>query len=156
MLPVGVFRDAPLGVVGDVATLMNLHAIQLHGREDIEYVQALRRELPRGCEIWRAVSVGRDPLTARGGDRILFDNGDGGTGRSFDWESVRGHKLLGRSLIAGGIGAHNARAAFALGAYAIDVGSAVDALPGVKSSARIRQLFETLRPRSREGLRQCA
>jgi indole-3-glycerol phosphate synthase/phosphoribosylanthranilate isomerase len=156
MLPVGVFRNAPLGMVGDLATLMNLHAVQLHGGEDIEYVQGLRRELPRGCEIWRAVSVGRDPLTARGGDRIVFDNGDGGTGRSFDWQEVRGHKLLGRSLIAGGIGAHNARSAFALGAYAIDVGSAVDAMPGIKSSARIRDLFETLRPRSREGLRQCA
>ena len=156
MLPVGVFRDAPLGIIGDVATLMNLHAAQLHGSEDFEYVQALRRELPRGCEIWKSVSVGRDPLSARSGDRIVFDNGDGGTGRSFDWQAIRGHRLLGRSLIAGGIGAHNARAAFALGAYAIDVGSAVDAMPGRKSSARIRNLFERLRPPSREDLRQCA
>jgi indole-3-glycerol phosphate synthase / phosphoribosylanthranilate isomerase len=156
MLPVGVFRNAPLAVVCDIATLMNLHAVQLHGSEDVEYVQALRRELPRACEIWGAVSVGRDPLTARGCDRIVFDNGDGGTGRTFDWQAVRGHQLLGRSIIAGGIGAHNAKAALALGAFAIDVGSAVDAMPGVKASARIRQLLEALRPRSREGLRQCA
>jgi indole-3-glycerol phosphate synthase/phosphoribosylanthranilate isomerase len=156
MLPVGVFRNAPLGAVGDIATLMNLHAVQLHGSEDFEYVQALRRELPRACEIWKAVSVGRDPLSARGGDRIVFDNGDGGTGRSFDWQAIRGHRLLGRSLIAGGIGAHNAQAAFALGAYAIDVGSAVEAQPGRKSPARIGNLFETLRPPSRGGLHQCA
>jgi indole-3-glycerol phosphate synthase/phosphoribosylanthranilate isomerase len=135
---------------------MNLHAVQLHGAEDFEYVQALRRELPRACEIWKAVSVGRHPLSARSGDRIVFDNGDGGTGRSFDWQAIRGHQLLGRSLIAGGIGSHNAEAAFALGAYAVDVGSAVDAMPGLKSSARIRALFERLRPPSREGLRQCA
>ncbi len=156
ILPVGVFRDAPLGIVGDVATLMNLHAVQLHGREDSEYLQALRRELPGACEIWKGVSVGRDPLSARSGDRIVFDNGDGGTGRGFDWQAIRGHRLLGRSLIAGGIGAHNAQAAFALGVYAIDVGSAVDAMPGRKSAARIGNLFETLRPPSREGLRQCA
>jgi indole-3-glycerol phosphate synthase/phosphoribosylanthranilate isomerase len=154
--PVGVFRNAPLGVVGDVATLVNLHAVQLHGSEDFEYVQALRSELPRDCEIWKAVSVGRDPLSAKSGDRIVFDNRDGGTGRSFEWQVIRGHRLLGRSLIAGGIGAHNARAALALGAYAIDVGSAVDAAPGTKSAARIHNLFEALRPPSREGLRQCA
>ena len=156
MLPVGVFRNAPLGVIGDVATLMNLNAVQLHGAEDADYVQALRRELPRDCEIWKAVSVGRDPPIARGADRIVFDSGDGGTGRTFDWREVRRHPLLGRSLIAGGIGAHNAEAAFALGAFAIDVGSAVDAMPGLKSSAKIRALFETLRAPSREDLRQCA
>ena len=38
--------------------------------------------LPRDCEIWTAVSVGREPLASRGGDRLLFDNGDGGSGRS--------------------------------------------------------------------------
>lgn len=156
MLPVGVFRDAPLGTIGDVATLMNLHAVQLHGREDVEYVQALRRELPRDCEIWKGVSVGRDALSARAGDRIVFDNGSGGTGQPFDWRLVKGHPLMDRSLIAGGIGAHNARAALLLGAYAIDVGSAVDALPGIKSAPRIRELFDTLRPRSRQGFRQCA
>ena len=32
--------------VADIATLLNLHAVQLHGREDVEYVRALRRELP--------------------------------------------------------------------------------------------------------------
>ena len=91
MLPVGVFRDAPLRVVGDIATLLNLHAVQLHGREDSEYVNALRRQLPHGCEIWTAVSVGRQPLSSRGGDRAIFDNASGGSGRTFDWSLVKGH-----------------------------------------------------------------
>src|SRR5207342_1387639 len=43
VLPVGIFRDAPLDTLADVATLMNLHAIQLHGSEDVEYVRALQR-----------------------------------------------------------------------------------------------------------------
>ena len=57
-LPVGVFRDATLGTILDAATLLNLHAVQLHGREDGEYVRALRRRLPHACEIWTATSVG--------------------------------------------------------------------------------------------------
>ena len=156
MLPVGIFRDAPLSVATDVATLLNLHAVQLHGHEDLEYVRALRRELPRDCEIWTAVSVGREPLNSRGGDRLVFDNADGGSGRSFDWSLVRKHPALNDALIAGGIGPHNARSARDLGAYAIDVGSAVDLRPGVKSAQEIEAMFDALRAPCREQLRECA
>jgi indole-3-glycerol phosphate synthase/phosphoribosylanthranilate isomerase len=156
MLPVGVFRDAPLRSVADIATLLDLHAVQLHGREDEGYVRELRGDLPPTCEIWTALSVGRDALTSRGGDRLVFDNGDGGTGRAFDWGLVDGHTELSRAIIAGGIGAHNAAAARKLGAYAIDVGSSVDVIPGRKSSQKIEELFDLLRPASRERLSVCA
>ncbi len=156
ILAVGVFRGAPLAVVADIATLLNLHAVQLHGREDEDYVNALGRQLPAQCEMWTAVSVGRDSLDRRGGHRLLFDNGDGGSGRNFDWQLVRNHPRLQESLVAGGIGAANARQAAALGAYAIDAGSALDAAPGLKSAIAIRGLFEALRPQSRTELRACA
>ena len=156
MLPVGIFRDAPLSTLIDVATVMNLSAVQLHGHEDVEYVRGLRRELPETCEIWTALSVGREPLTGRGGDRIVFDNADGGSGRSFDWKLVDGHPDLPGAILAGGIGPDNARAAMALGAYAIDVGSSVDERPGRKSPDKIAALFDALRPSSRQRLRQCA
>ena len=153
MLPVGVFRNAPLPIVADLTTLLNLHAVQLHGSEDPGYAAELRRQLPEECEIWTAVSVGRRALARRGGDRQLFDNGAGGTGRSFDWQLVRGHPALARGLVAGGIGPANAPAAAALGPYAIDVGSAVDALPGIKSAPKIQALFEALRPMCRQEAR---
>jgi indole-3-glycerol phosphate synthase/phosphoribosylanthranilate isomerase len=156
MLPVGVFRDAPLPVVGDLATLLNLHAVQLHGHEDVEYIRSLRRELHGRCEIWTAVSVGLEPLTGRGGDRLVFDNADGGSGRAFDWSLVGGHRQLSKAVVAGGIGPSNAARAKRLGAYAIDVGSALDERPGRKSPAKIAALFDALRPRSRERLRACA
>lgn len=156
MLPVGIFRDAPVRIVADLATLMNLHAVQLHGHEDVEYVRSLRRQVPPTCEIWTALSVGREPLASRGGDRIVFDNADGGSGRSFDWRLIERHPELSRAIVAGGIGPHNASAARDLGAYAIDVGSAVDARPGEKSPRKIKALFDALRPASRERLRACA
>src|SRR5947209_6883975 len=71
VLPVGVFRNASLEAVADAAASLRLHAVQLHGREDAEYVSALRRMLPTRCEMWTALSVGRDPLTDCGGDRVL-------------------------------------------------------------------------------------
>lgn len=156
MLPVGIFRDAPMRTLSDIATLLNLHAVQLHGHEDLDYVRALRRELPNSCEIWTALSVGREPLTGRGGDRLVFDNANGGSGRSFDWRLIERHPELRRAIIAGGVGPHNARAAQALGAHAIDVGSALDLRPGRKSSEKIAALFEALRPTARRRLAQCA
>ena len=155
-LPVGVFRDSLIDDVADIAASLNLHAVQLHGEENEEYVDSLRYQLPEACEIWTAVSVGNGPLSGRGGDRLLFDNDDGGSGRTFDWSLVREYPQLSRSIVAGGIGPHNARIARLLGAYAIDVGSAVDARPGVKSAERIAALFDALRPTSRERLLECA
>jgi indole-3-glycerol phosphate synthase/phosphoribosylanthranilate isomerase len=155
MLPVGIFRDAPLSVVADIATLLNLHAVQLHGREDRDEVRLLRRQLPPSCEVWTAVSVGREPLVGRGGDRLVFDNGDGGTGRTFDWALIHGHPELAKAIVAGGIGPHNARAARQLGAYAIDVGSALD-VRRVKSVEKIGALFDALRAPCKEQLRECA
>ena len=156
MRPVGVFRNAPVRIVSDMAALMNLHAVQLHGHEDMPYIRALRRELPDHCEIWSALSVGREGLSSRGGDRLVFDNAEGGSGYSFNWKLVERHPELARALVAGGIGAHNVRAARALGTYAIDIGSAVDLRPGRKSREKITALFDVLRPESRQRIHACA
>ena len=156
MRPVGVFRDAPLRTIGDMATLLNLHAVQLHGREDTDYVRALRRELPPSCEIWTVLSVGRERLLSQGGDRIVFDNGDGGTGRSFDWGLVEGHPELPSAIVAGGIGSHNAARARRLDAYAIDIGSSVDERPGRKAAEKMTALFDALRPKTRGRIHECA
>lgn len=155
--PVGVFRNAPARDIAEAAVVLNLHAVQLHGREDDDYRRGLRRLLPENCEIWSAVAVAKmpPPLHASA-DRMLFDRGSGGTGRTFDWSLVRGHPNLPRALVAGGIGTGNIRQAARLGAYALDVGSAVDARPGVKSRAKIAALFEALRPAARREARICA
>jgi indole-3-glycerol phosphate synthase/phosphoribosylanthranilate isomerase len=155
--PIGVFRNAPLEQVVEAASLLGLAAVQLHGDEDLAYARALARRLCEGCEIWKAVQVDRGvPERFDAADRLLFDSGPGGTGKTFDWKVVRDHPDVGRALIAGGIGPHNARAAERLGAYAIDVGSALDERPGRKSPGKIAALFEALRPASRQQLRACA
>ncbi|HEY6663468.1 MAG TPA: bifunctional indole-3-glycerol-phosphate synthase TrpC/phosphoribosylanthranilate isomerase TrpF [Sphingomicrobium sp.] len=155
--PVGVFRNAAIGEVAEAATLLGLAAVQLHGDEDASYARALARRLPSGCEMWKALDPGngRQP-TFDAADRLLFDSGAGGTGRSFDWKLVEKHPDLATSLVAGGIGAHNAREAQRLGAYAIDVGSAVEDSPGRKSARKIAQLFDALRPACREPVAACA
>ncbi|WP_437572078.1 bifunctional indole-3-glycerol-phosphate synthase TrpC/phosphoribosylanthranilate isomerase TrpF [Sorangium sp. So ce542] len=54
---VGVFLNQPADFVADTARALGLRAVQLHGDEDAAYVEGLRRALPEGCEVWKAVPM---------------------------------------------------------------------------------------------------
>jgi indole-3-glycerol phosphate synthase/phosphoribosylanthranilate isomerase len=140
---VAVFRDAPHDYVTEIVKELPLAAVQHHGAA-----------CDARIETWLAEAPG-DPV--RSADRILFDSGNGGTGQPFDWSAIRHRPELATGLLAGGIGAHNARAAQAINPFAIDIGSAMDERPGVKSHTKMTALFDTLRPVSRdERLEACA
>jgi indole-3-glycerol phosphate synthase / phosphoribosylanthranilate isomerase len=140
---VGIFRDEHPAEVSAAARGLGLHAVQLHGDEDVGAVRAL---IPAETEIWAAAKVGAGSIGPRtGADRLLFDSGSGGTGRTFDWSRVAGRPELKRSLVAGGLDPANAAEAARLGAYALDVGSGLEAVPGWKDSNRVAAFFEALR-----------
>ncbi|EJS91007.1 bifunctional indole-3-glycerol phosphate synthase/phosphoribosylanthranilate isomerase, partial [Pasteurella multocida subsp. multocida str. Anand1_cattle] len=40
-----------------LATQLRLHAVQLHGNENHEFIRQLRDELPVNCEVWRAICI---------------------------------------------------------------------------------------------------
>jgi phosphoribosylanthranilate isomerase len=102
------------------------------------------------------VQVGAGRLHPRAGaDRLLFDSGPGGTGRTFDWSRVRGRRELGAGLLAGGLRPDNARAASRVGAWALDVGSGVELAPGRKDPRRLDAFFEALRPAARGEASPC-
>ncbi|MEO5578875.1 MAG: bifunctional indole-3-glycerol-phosphate synthase TrpC/phosphoribosylanthranilate isomerase TrpF [Sphingomicrobium sp.] len=140
---VAVFRHQTTDIISELP----LKAIQLHNASyDARSVT--------GVETWRAESPGDEVQKA---DRIVFDSGQGGTGQTFDWSMIQARPELSRALLAGGIGSHNALAAQRLGAFAIDIGSAMDEIPGVKSHEKIAALFDILRPISRRTrLARCA
>jgi indole-3-glycerol phosphate synthase/phosphoribosylanthranilate isomerase len=151
---VGVFRDEKVMHVALAARELGLDAVQLHGEEDARYIRALRGLLPETTEIWAAGAVGRDvPEPRLGADRTLFDtqvgSRSGGTGCVFDWGRVRGRPELETALLAGGLHPGNARAASRVGAWALDVCSGIEAVPGRKDEAKMRAFFEALRPEAR-------
>ena len=152
--PVGVFRDAPVADIIRIAGKVGLHAVQLHGSESETHIAELRSGLPKTVEIWAACPVnGAVPPRRQGADRSLFDtarNGaSGGTGETFDWSLVEGRADLPSAFLAGGIGPGNARAAAAVGAFGLDVGSRVECAPGLKDPDKIAALFDALRSVSR-------
>jgi indole-3-glycerol phosphate synthase/phosphoribosylanthranilate isomerase len=89
------------------------------------------------------------PEPRAGADRTLYDTAlggqSGGTGLPFDWSRVSGRSDLGGSILAGGLKPGNARAAAALGAFALDVGSGVEMSPGRKDAGKLNAFFEALR-----------
>lgn len=151
---VGIFRNEKVMQVASTARALGLHAVQLHGEEDMAYIRALRSLLPATIEIWAAAAVGRDlPEPRAGADRTLFDTRIGGrcggTGIPFDWRRVRGRSDLPGGILAGGLCPPNAAAAGRVGAFALDVGSGVEAEPGRKDVNKLRAFFEALRPAAR-------
>ena len=147
---VGVFRDAAIADMARITGDAGLAAVQLHGSECDRQIADLRRLLPDEVEIWAACTVnGSAPPVRRGADRSLFDNGGGGTGEAFDWALLAVREDLPGAFLAGGIGPANARAAASVGAYGLDVGSQVEAMPGVKEPERVGALFAALRAPSR-------
>jgi indole-3-glycerol phosphate synthase/phosphoribosylanthranilate isomerase len=151
---VGVFVDEAEERVASLAERLGLAAVQMHGAETPAYASRLRARLGPAREVWKAHRVrGAVPeVAATGADRLLLDGRGagrrGGGGRRFDWALLDGRELS-RVIVAGGVDAECAAAADARGPYAIDLSSAVEERPGIKSAARLDRLFASLRPPAR-------
>ncbi|MEW5289217.1 bifunctional indole-3-glycerol-phosphate synthase TrpC/phosphoribosylanthranilate isomerase TrpF [Erwinia papayae] len=143
---VGVFRNNAMSDVVTTATALQLSAVQLHGDEDQQWVTLLRSQLPAEIQIWKAFSIS-DTLPARDWqdvDRYVFDNGQGGSGRRFDWSLLQGQSLE-NVLLAGGLGADNCVEAAQLGCAGLDFNSGVESAPGIKDPMKIASVFQTLK-----------
>lgn len=143
---VGVFRNSTVSDIVTYADDLNLQAVQLHGDEDQTFVAALRAELPETVKIWKAFSI-KESLPARDWphiDRYVLDNGNGGSGKRFDWSLLQGESLN-NVLLAGGLGADNCVEAAQLGCAGLDFNSGVESAPGIKDASKIASVFHTLK-----------
>ncbi len=143
---VGVFRNHDIADICVKAAQLSLKAVQLHGREDQAYVDALRAALPENVQIWKALSVG-ETLPARDYqhvDKYVLDNGQGGSGQRFDWSLLQGQSLD-NVLLAGGLGADNCVDAAKTGCAGLDFNSGVESQPGIKDARLLASVFQTLR-----------
>jgi len=143
---VGVFRNAPVEDVVAKAKALALSAVQLHGSEDQAYIDALRAVLPAQTQIWKALSVSDTlpPRNLQQVDKYLFDNGQGGSGQSFDWSLLTGEPLD-NVLLAGGLSADNCVQAAKTGCAGLDFNSGVESEPGIKDASKLASVFRTLR-----------
>lgn len=145
---VGVFLDNGADEVLSLADSGIIDIIQLHGKEDSEYIRYIRSHTDK--PIIKAVSVRdeEDVLSADklGVDYLLLDtykkNIIGGTGEVFDWNIIP--KIDKPFFLAGGINEDNIKAALRFGAYCLDVSSGAET-DGKKDRAKIINLVNTVR-----------
>ena len=143
---VGVFRNADPEEIAETGASLGLSAVQVHGNANYATIAAIRRGFEG--EVWAVSRDGAEPV-CDAADRTVFDSGDGGTGKTFDWSLLDGRRDLAGGFLAGGITPENAAAAARVGAYGLDVCSGVEAQPRYKDATKMAALFAALRPASR-------
>ncbi|MDR2163648.1 MAG: phosphoribosylanthranilate isomerase [Clostridiales Family XIII bacterium] len=182
IVTVGVFKDADMSEITRLAADGTIRMAQLHGGEDAEYISRLRERCAKAglmdVQVIKALSaealfnnrvdddradVFLADIAHDGSGRpdfLLVDNGDGGTGRSFDWSALRGRHRDGLLypgdegvglpfFLAGGVGEGNIEDAICMAPYGIDVSSGVET-DGVKDADKIKRLVEAVRSRRRK------
>ena len=141
---VGVFVDAPLDELAEIAEAVPLSIVQLHGDEGPRYADEVARRT--GAKIMKAVAVRNggdvDRLGAFHTDLHLLDAHHpdlrGGTGTTFDWELVRGRRFSVPLVLSGGLTPENVGDAIAATEpYAVDVASGIESAPGIKDPAKL-------------------
>jgi phosphoribosylanthranilate isomerase len=148
----GVFVNAPLDRVVDLADRVGLSMLQLHGDEGPAYCREAARRT--GCRVIKAVQVrSQADLQALEPFRTDFHLLDahalgrrGGTGQPFDWDLVRAHRGHVPLIVSGGLTPANVGDAIArTRPYAVDVASGVEAEPGSKDPAKLDAFFAAVR-----------
>ena len=157
---VGVFGPASIEDVATVAADVALDAVQLHGDPSPGVVERLRPFF--GGEVWAVVRIAGAALPEHAtalfnvADAVVLDakvSGHlGGTGTSFDWESVaktlERQRIRARLVLAGGLNPENvARAVSIVAPDIVDVSSGVESAPGIKDHARMRAFSDAVRRR---------
>lgn len=147
ILPVGVFQNADEAFVLRLADSGILRLIQLHGSESPDYIRRLRERVP--LPVIKAISVGNQEQERRmeeyreaGIAYFLFDQGGGGTGKTFDWNRMPVQNLP--FFLAGGLHRGNITEAMKWQPAAVDISSGVE-VGGEKNEAKIMEMVECVR-----------
>ena len=137
IIPVGVFVNAAPERVEELLLDGTIHIAQLHGQEDEAYIRRIQKNT--GHQVIKAFSVKTaqdiENVLKSPADYILFDQGGGGTGQTFDWSLIP--EIDRPFFLAGGLGADNLETAVqTIYPYAVDLSSSVET-DGMKDRDKI-------------------
>jgi phosphoribosylanthranilate isomerase len=150
---VGVFVNPTLDEVTRAAENADLTMVQLNGNEGASFCAEVKRRT--GLKVAKAIHVASaadvHAAEAFRTDFHLFDRKAkgawGGTGESFDWELLRGHRSEVPAILAGGLRPDNVAAAIEITRpHAVDVASGVELEPGRKDHKAMTDFFEAANP----------
>ncbi|MEM9561250.1 MAG: phosphoribosylanthranilate isomerase [Actinomycetota bacterium] len=146
VLTVGIFRNERPDRVVELANVVGLRAVQLHGDETPEDTRWVGERVPA---VIRALGI-NDPALVSDADwgphRLLVDSPMGGSGETFDWGLIEERVGDRAYLLAGGLDQDNvAKAIEELDPWGVDVASGVESSPGRKDPAKVRKFLAAAR-----------
>ncbi len=158
VLSVGVFVNEPAAMVLEVAEMVRLDWLQLHGEEPPDYCLFLNRNVMKAIRVKdRDSLVQMEPYQGRVRAFLLdtYAAGQkGGTGQSFDWSLAKQAQAYGPVVLAGGLKPDNVAAAIQQASpQAVDVASGVEAAPGKKDPEKLRAFCRAVQALEPEGHR---
>jgi phosphoribosylanthranilate isomerase len=136
---VGVFVNEHLGRVVELADVLGLTIVQLHGDEGPAFCGEVARRT--GAKVVKAVRVRtRGDVTSLEPFHTDFHLLDGGGGEAFAWDLVRArHADAPPLILAGGLTAASVGEAIrAVRPFAVDVASGTEREPGSKDPEKVR------------------
>jgi len=147
ILRVGVFVNASISSVKEIAEYCNLTTLQFHGKESAYYCQQFKRLVVKAIKVAKDGRLFPDPVRYKGivkaflADTYQLD-ADGGTGKTFPWEEVATIKGYGLVILAGGLNPNNIfQALSATQPWGVDVSSGVET-GGRKDSKKIKKFIQ--------------
>jgi phosphoribosylanthranilate isomerase len=149
---VGLFVNAPEGLVMQAMNACGLQLLQFHGEETADYCRQFGAMSMKAFRVKGPETI--QALAAFPTDAWLLDafvpGQRGGTGHSFNWDLAIEAVQLGRPVfLAGGLTPDNvAEAVRKVQPYGVDVSSGVEAAPGRKDHAKVRQFIQAAKAAS--------
>ncbi|KIO66852.1 Phosphoribosylanthranilate isomerase [Caldibacillus thermoamylovorans] len=141
---VGVFVNETVEKMTEIANMVGLDFLQLHGNEPASVAEKL--SLPV-IKAYSADLINHSEIRSYPCDYYLIDSPKGkyhgGTGKTFDWKIAKDFELDRRKLIlAGGLTPDNVREAITVvGPVGVDVSSGVET-DGKKDTEKIREFIK--------------
>lgn len=162
---VGVFKDNSIDDILNVISEIDLDIIQLHGKEDVEFINLLKEKIIKPINIWKAFSVNDIESIKKYTsivDSILVDGDNPGSGETFALENISSYfreeyKLreannANNFILAGGITPENVIGRLSkANPIGVDVSSGVEIIDDtgnrIKSYEKMKELIEKVRTR---------
>ncbi|MCD4668812.1 MAG: phosphoribosylanthranilate isomerase [Actinomycetia bacterium] len=157
----GVFVNEKAAMVIKYVKELDLDNVQLSGDEGIAYIEELKRAVP-GVKIIKAIRVREDSgskslqlketIKSFNGatDYILLDSYDkykyGGTGKTIDWQSIKGLADTDRLILSGGLDHENIYDRLcAIEPFGVDASSRLEDAPGIKDLKLVEKFIAEVR-----------
>lgn len=146
----GVFVNESQENIMNTVHTAKLDIIQLHGDENEEFINSLRKITD--CEIWKAVRV-RDSgdiqkADMMQADKLMLDSFSvsqyGGTGKTADWNIIKNTTIKTPFFIAGGLNEQNILSAVSeLSPFGLDISGGIET-EGTKDLNKMKKITDLL------------